>query len=196
MEPMDPVIKSEIKKEKKHKKSKKSKKDKKDKKDKKHKRDKKEPVIELDPEPVPAPAPEPVAWNEEALGVPDSEKLVSSADNAAVEVILLKMTSCMDQDAQSLYEGKPAIEKLTYTKQLFQELRNLETQKAFLERQGCDMLAQWISKNQNGHYPCINVIEDTLKLLNTLPINDDHLWDSKIGKVVKKISKSISSNSV
>ena len=58
------------------------------------------------------------------------------------------------------------------------------------------MLAQWISKNQNGHYPCIDVIEDTLKLLNQLPIDRDHLRESKIGKVVKKISKQVQSNTV
>ena len=82
-------------------------------------------------EPMEAPSPKmempmPMPAAEE-VGVQDSENLMSSTDNAAVEAILLKMTSCMDQDAQSLQEGKPAIEKLTYTKQMFPELRNLKT---------------------------------------------------------------------
>lgn len=58
------------------------------------------------------------------------------------------------------------------------------------------MICQWIEKNPDGTYPCLNVIEDTLTLLDTLPVETEHLTDSTLGKQVKKISKDCSSEKI
>jgi hypothetical protein len=58
------------------------------------------------------------------------------------------------------------------------------------------MLAQWIGKNQEGSWPCINILEDGMSILEHMRLEVEHLRESKIGKVVKKLSEECSSPDV
>ena len=118
------------------------------------------------------------------------------ADDAEVHEIFQSMKNAIDDDAESLRNGRPALAKLSYSKDLVGVLKNLKTQEVFLFKNGLAMLKQWISKNQDGSYPCINVLEDALTILEDLRIEQHHLQESKVGKVVKKLSTEGASESV
>jgi len=117
-------------------------------------------------------------------------------DDAEVHDIFQAMKEAIDSDAQSMRDGKPALMKLGYSKELVARLKNLKTQEVFLFKNGLAMIKQWLSKNQDGSYPCINVIEDSLGILEDLRIEQHHLQESKVGKVVKKLSKEGASESI
>lgn len=81
------------------------------------------------------------------------------------------------------------MKKLAYTPTLLKKLKNLRTQEAFLDIGGCKYLADWLSKLPDGSFPCLNIIQTGLEIVDFLPIEREHLLESTLGKALTKIKK-------
>ena len=85
------------------------------------------------------------------------------------------MNNAVIEDRKALNDGKPALKKLMFTKKLQAELKKRHLQMTFLDNEGCDAFAEWLSKLPDGTLPSINVIEAAIDTLNELPIESTHL---------------------
>ena len=56
----------------------------------------------------------------------------------------------------------------------------------FLSLNGCNVLQRWISPNPDGSLPPFQVIEEVLDILDSLPIEIDHLQSSNVAKVIQR----------
>lgn len=106
------------------------------------------------------------------------------------------MAACIEDDIESNKNNKPALRKLAFTPELLRKLKNLKVQERFLDIGGCKYLADWLSKLPDGSFPCLNIIETGLEICEFLPIEKEHLLESKLGKAVEKIRKMKNGNDV
>ena len=63
-------------------------------------------------------------------------------------------------------------------------LRKKHIQELFLDMQGCRFLEMWISQNPDSSYPPIQIIECVLKILDSMPITQEHLESSQVARAV------------
>lgn len=108
-------------------------------------------------------------------------------DNTKAAQIIDEMALWIDDDNQSNLKNLPALKKLQFTPHLLMELKNLQVRYKFLDMGGCKYLADWLSKLPDGSLPWINIIEAGLEIADFLPIEKEHLIESKLGKAVEKI---------
>lgn len=106
------------------------------------------------------------------------------------------MAACIEDDIESNKNNMPALKKLTYTPELLRKLKNLQVREKFLDIGGCKYMADWLTKLPDGSFPCLNIIETGLEILDFLPIEKEHLLESKLGKVVEKIRKMKAGNDI
>lgn len=90
----------------------------------------------------------------------------------------------------------PALKKLSYSQQLLKGLKNRTVRERFVDIGGCRYMTAWLSKLPDGSYPCLNIIEIGLEIVDFLPIERDDLEESGLGKAVEKLRKHCSSDSL
>ena len=118
----------------------------------------------------------------------------SKSPTEIVTYILDRMSKWVDKDIELVKSNKPAYHKLMYSNKLFKQLKNNYVQEIFLANEGCETLSWWIDKTPDGNYPSLKVIETVLDIVNVLPITTEHLTQSKLGKIVKRLEKKCSSS--
>lgn len=55
----------------------------------------------------------------------------------------------------------------------------------FLEKGGCQVLADWIDLMPDGTFPNQNFVEGVLQCIDSLQVDAGHLEDSRLGQVVQ-----------
>jgi transcription factor SPN1 len=99
------------------------------------------------------------------------------------------MAACIQDDIESNQNNQPALRKLSYSPELLKHLKNYKVQETFLDIGGCKFLADWLAKLPDGSFPCLNIIEIGLEIVDYLPIEKEHLMESRLGKSLAKIKK-------
>ena len=105
-----------------------------------------------------------------------------------------QISEAIIKDNELNRNDKLALNKLTFAKQMVQELKKVHIQEEFLRQSGLDALGKWISKMPDGNYPCYNVIEVGLECLQFLPITTENLRESKVGAIVKRLARDTKSD--
>ena len=124
--------------------------------------------------------------HEQVLDMRTSEILARQLINSINEAII------KDNDLNK--NDKLALNKLTFAKQMVQELKKVHIQEEFLRMGGLETLGRWISKMPDGNYPCYNVLEVGLECLQFLPITTEYLRESKVGANVKRLARDTKSD--
>ena len=96
------------------------------------------------------------------------------------------MAAAAEKDKVAFKANRPALNKLLLSKQLQENLKNLEFQEKFLYKGGCDYIAEWLDTMEDGTYPNINLVQGLLECLDRLNISNEILKDSDILKVIKQ----------
>lgn len=117
------------------------------------------------------------------------EVLDMRTESAKAAQIIDEMAACIEDDIESNKNNRPALKKLAYSPELLKSLKHLRVQERFLDMGGCKYLADWLSKLPDGSFPCLNIIEIGLEIVDFLPIEKEHLMESKLGKALEKIRK-------
>lgn len=61
----------------------------------------------------------------------------------------------------------------------------MQIQKRFLEKGGCQVLADWIDLMPDGTFPNQNFVEGVLQCIDSLQVDTNDLEDSRLGQVVQ-----------
>ena len=104
----------------------------------------------------------------------------------SVDQMLDDMAAAAEKDKVAFKANRPALNKLLLSKQLQENLKNLEFQEKFLYKGGCDYIAEWLDTMEDGTYPNINLVQGLLECLDRLNISNEILKDSDILKVIKQ----------
>jgi len=70
------------------------------------------------------------------------------------------------------------------------ELRRIPIQENFIEKGGCEALANWLYPLPDGTFPNVKVVQEILQVVETMHIEPVFLEkDPKLGRVVKVYAK-------
>lgn len=119
----------------------------------------------------------------------EAEVIDFKSESAIAARIIDEMAACIDEDIEANKANRPALKKLSYSPQLLQQLKNKKVQEYFLDMGGCKYLADWLSKLPDGSFPNLNIIETGLEIADFLPIEKEHLTQTRLGKVMEKLRK-------
>jgi len=108
-----------------------------------------------------------------------------------VDRLMTTMENAIEADVEKNKKGVPTFEKLLATEKVVSELKKTQFQEIFLQKEGCKLLAGWVSKLPDGTYPTINTLIEILELMNLLPITTENLQKSSLGRVVREIYEKI-----
>lgn len=64
-------------------------------------------------------------------------------------------------------------------------LKNKMNQAVFLESSGCAILEKWLLMNPDHTYPPLQVVEFVLQVLESLPIELEHLQECDIARALQ-----------
>ena len=98
----------------------------------------------------------------------------------AVNDMMDSMIEAANLDRVAYNSKQPAIRKLMLSKKLYESLKNLEFQSLFLQKGGCNNLAQWMDTYDDGSFPNINLVMGVLECLDTLNLEEDNIKDENI----------------
>ncbi|CDW75299.1 cg9915-pa [Stylonychia lemnae] len=105
--------------------------------------------------------------------------------------LIAKMKKVVQEDHYAIMSQQPAISRLCLIREVDEELRKKMVQHEFLAQGGIKVLSDWISENPDGSYPLVQVIELVYTILENLPIESQHLEQSKIAKVLSLYAKNL-----
>jgi len=94
------------------------------------------------------------------------------------------MDQAADADIQANKENKPALNKVKMLSDVTSHLAKLQLQSYFLDHDVLHTIRCWLEPLPDGSLPNINIRQGLLASLLRMPIENSHLKDSGIGKVV------------
>lgn len=119
----------------------------------------------------------------------DLETILSRA-----KICIRKLQECIEADKELMKKGRPALEKMKALPYIEKILYKKNYANAFLNLKGLKYLQEFIRKNSDDTYPCINQVNRILDLLDSLPIEKRHLDECSLGKLVLEIQKTMKGN--
>lgn len=79
------------------------------------------------------------------------------------------MYKAYDNDRQANVEGRPAIQKLILSQEVYALLRKSTVQEEFITGdRGHDVLAKWLEVMPDGTFPSVNLVKGLLECINSL----------------------------
>lgn len=100
-----------------------------------------------------------------------------------------KMVDAIEADWEANRSKKPALKRLMIQNEVFGQLKKIPVQNRFLEKQGCSVLANWLSRMPDGSYPNTGLVKGMLRCIDNLAINQDYLEGTDLGKVIRLYSE-------
>ena len=122
----------------------------------------------------------------------DDNRRVEEKVGAAKDILM----RCIYKDKESQQKGLPAIEKLKCLPHILKILYKPNYSFVFLQSNGLSIIQEFLRKNQDGSFPCLNQIDKVLTLLDDLPITKEHLEDCEIGNIVSTIVKQLQNGKI
>ena len=125
---------------------------------------------------------------------PDQESLDTPCSIA--DRIIHQMSVCYDKDLECMNSQVPALHKLVYSEILVREIKNHSVRECFLENGGLVVMSQWLEKTKDGSFPWYTLLNSILDVIEGLPIQVEHLRQSELGKIIKRIKKHWADDSI
>jgi len=91
------------------------------------------------------------------------------------------MRTAFRADLKSNKKGQPALEKLKLMPKVLKKLKNYKLAQIFLDSNGLDIIAEFLSKLPDGSLPLSSIRGQILDLIFKLPISVDHLRYTNLG---------------
>jgi len=113
-----------------------------------------------------------------------------------IQSLIEILSKCVSKDKDNMKKGLPALEKLKCLPYLLKILYKPNYSNYFLQMNGLILLQEYLKKNSDGSFPCINQIEKILNLLEDLPITKEQLEECQIGGYVSEIEKNLKESKV
>ena len=106
-------------------------------------------------------------------------------DTKSITVNLMERMheACM-KDYECIKNDQQAMHRFKMIEEISELLRKKHIQELFLDMQGCRFLEMWISQNPDSSYPPIQIIECVLRILDNMPITQEHLESSQVARAV------------
>jgi hypothetical protein len=114
----------------------------------------------------------------------ESERLFKEETTASTARLLHRMKEAVLADHKAIEEGQPALRRFQMLEELVELMRKKHIQKSFLSMQGINFLEAWLEKNPDNSHPPLQVVESVLMVLDMLPVTQDVLSESNIGRLL------------
>jgi transcription factor SPN1 len=107
-------------------------------------------------------------------------------DEEQVENLLNDMENAYEEDIISFKNKQPALNKLKLLPKVEDRLKRAGFQKAFIDSRtnGLEIISRWLKKLPNGVAPSLQLKRRLVDIIFQLPVTDEHLKSSEIGKVI------------
>lgn len=107
-------------------------------------------------------------------------------DEGEVRRLVEEMDGAYEQDLMCFKMKQPALNKLKLLPTVEASLKRGAVQKSFIEFSvgGLDAIAKWLMKLPNGAPPSLQLKKRLVDIIYQLPVTDEHLKSSEIGKVI------------
>lgn len=112
-----------------------------------------------------------------------------------VKSICEDMYNALDSDHKSNKDKKPAFLRLKMLNRIEQTLGKINLHEEFLEKEGCQRLADWLKPLPDDTYPNQKIVMTILNCIDRLPITQDHLRDTDIEKILEIYKQGSGGNS-
>ena len=93
----------------------------------------------------------------------------------AATALIIQMKTAVAEDNEANSNRKPALKKLLLLEEVTKSLRRIPIQEHFIERGGCNALADWLYPLPDGTYPNVKVVQEILQVIDTLHIETNFL---------------------
>jgi len=117
------------------------------------------------------------------------KQVEAEASEEEVTRLLLQMDEAWRLDKESFERKQPALHKLKLLPYVDRTLRKEYMQENFLEKDGLDYIEKWLSKMPDGASPSQTIKKKLLEIIYFLPVMEDHLKTSKLGKLLYDMQK-------
>mmetsp|Transcript_8627 Transcript_8627/g.14593 ORF Transcript_8627/g.14593 Transcript_8627/m.14593 type:complete len:95 (+) Transcript_8627:436-720(+) len=88
------------------------------------------------------------------------------------------MEDALIEDRESNRNKKMAIKRLLMLEQIDSFLRKYSVHETFLDKDGCQSLAEWLDLLPDNTFPNTKIVMCIMKCIDRLPITDDNLRES------------------
>lgn len=102
-----------------------------------------------------------------------------------MEMLIARMEEAKKLDQGANKVGKPALNKLRLLEEVMKVLNKVVWQEWFVTSGGCAALVGWLQPLPDGSEPSLTLREHMLTLIEKLPITQENLRQSQLGKVIK-----------
>lgn len=117
------------------------------------------------------------------------EDLISQADKEdRARDVVSSMRHAADADLEAIKNNKPAFHKLQILKDIMYYLQQKVYQEAYLNCDLCGAIESWLQPLPNNQLCNKNIRQNFYKLLEVLPIEEKHLIESGIGKMLIRLA--------
>jgi transcription factor SPN1 len=142
-----------------------------------------------------------LAKDESVTGHPTLDALARASKRRKIEMtdeerqqaahdLITLMLDVVEQDNASNAKRKPALQKLLNLEHVTKELRRIPIQEYFIEKGGCEALANWLYPLPDGTFPSVKVVQEIMSVIETLHIDPHFLEkDPKLARVIQVYAK-------
>lgn len=124
--------------------------------------------------------------------VKDDEDLIAyKIIDENVAKLIDNIVGAAEVDKQNKAEGKLALEKIKLLPEIKSQLKKTQYHETFLEKKGLYALSLWTQRNEDGSYPCFDILQGVLDICGDLPVTTDNLLEcgKELGRSIKEIYK-------
>ncbi|KAJ1863844.1 Transcription factor iws1 [Coemansia sp. RSA 989] len=112
----------------------------------------------------------------------------ASIDEAIVQ-LRKRMRDAAYRDIDDNKDRLPAVHKLAMLPDVVEELSKAHLYEAFLDNNITDSIRLWLEPLDDGSLPSLDIQNAMLNILDKLPVRQDHLRESGVGKIILFMSK-------
>eukprot|EP00917_Polyrhabdina_sp_WS-2016_P015307 GHVP01033330.1.p1 GENE.GHVP01033330.1~~GHVP01033330.1.p1 ORF type:complete len:215 (+),score=48.92 GHVP01033330.1:600-1244(+) len=105
-----------------------------------------------------------------------------------------KMREAVLKDRECIVKRGPALNRQKILKEVQMSLERKIDQEIYLDCNILEEIKYWLEPLKIGVFPCTEMREKLLRVLDNLPIEKDHLLNSGIGRIIYFYSKTISTS--
>jgi transcription factor SPN1 len=100
-----------------------------------------------------------------------------------------RMEEAFRLDLDCIERKQPALNKLRLLPEIEKALRKEYILGNFLDNDGLDVIEKWLRKLPDGSFPSQTLKKKMLELIQYLPVEEDHLKESKLGRLLFEMQR-------
>ncbi|KAJ1611329.1 iwsip-like protein [Cryptosporidium canis] len=121
-----------------------------------------------------------------------ARKFSETEIRSEVRQFIQQMKDAAKNDEAAYRDGKVAISKLKMVDEVCKRVSMNNLSSYFISEGVLDVLSQWISPFNDGTLPNLSIRTKILKLINNIPLGEEELTSTDLGKVLCRLWKSSS----